>query len=334
VPLLPDVNTDDGRRQLPLRVAGTTYEVRRYAGFVEDMQFSLADPRGREWVVRRGPATSLLCAHSRSLDEWLVRPTGYANFAVDGGVLRVVERGTLDWYREEIKLGVRSPHAELPKPYEAPAPQPSLVLEVPDTGEGLDSLTRELDARLVATPPITVDTPYGPLTFTTVPPNHALHGEPLDAYDRDWTDVTTSGQLRVGRRTFTLEGAPLHADSARGAGYQRVLDQHGERLARRSSGSDVAGVAAFRAWDDDSTSGLRHLLAASSSAHALRRLPRGVQGPHSTLTGLLRRGLLRVTADSLTGMECQAARKIADDFPGTSRELVGAVRALLSGPSR
>jgi len=220
----------------------------------------------------------------------------------------------------------------------------------------VDQLLWELGARLGATPPITVGTPYGRVTFTVVPPRRPL---PARYFDDDLSDymftVRTSGQLLVGRHAFEADGSPgeIHQvwcgdDTLDDYDYAASARPRYPRLGRVPRGSSKVEAAAAAldawnaeaaAWEDDATLELRHLLRAAETAHVMRLNAKTVvwsaaddwdEDEHDQL----RRELLLVTADGLDGDERKAAHRVAENFHGTSRELVEAVRAILAPRAR
>jgi len=189
---------------------------------------------------------------------------------------------------------------------------PHAVLEVPDTDADLDQLLWELGARLGATPPITVGTPYGPVTFTVVPPRRPLPAQYLDDDLRDYV--------------FTV--------------CTSVMDRYGRQMRVGTAMAELEGDAVSAAWEDDATLEVRHLLQAAETAHAMRLNAATLvwsaeddwdEEEHDQLRG----ELLLVTADGLDGDERRVALAAIDGgLTGTSGELLDAVRAILAPQTR
>jgi len=337
-----------GVAQPPIKVGHIPYTVRQFTDETTgEPRFSLVSPAGVAWLVGPAPeewGVQDLCA-TRG-DKFLAAndPDYPLGFVVsDDDVLWAVERGTIDWYVQENKVRARLGGLQyaVPEPFQAGAPHPECVLEVAASVEGVNELVRELDARLAATPPVVVGTRYGDVAFTVVPPDHT---ESVDTHYIGDTlfGVAVSGELTVSRTLVTLAGTP--DDDERSLSYSgdglSVLTADGTRTAPAASRCP-ATAAVRQAWESAVTLPLRHLLDARTAARhvwvtvAMRQGADAHPLPdyHPAQVQQLHRELLRVTADSLEGPERQAAQQVADAFPGTSQELIGAVRALLAGPS-
>lgn len=135
------------------------------------------------------------------------------------------------------------------------------------------------------------------------------------------------------QRVFALAGGAPYFDACRNAEHLEVLGSGGRPSPHRYGGAHAAYEAGLDAWEDDATLEIRRLLHASDLTHDLRCQARTAEGLRGSRNDALRRNLLRGTANGLEGDERKAAQRIANTFPGTSHELIAAVRALLRPPA-